>query len=66
LDSRVVLVVDSEGVDRLVDERERLAGRLQRRRLSGGKRLDLLAVLSRDSSGEVPMFEPADGGWVVE
>jgi hypothetical protein len=24
------------------------------------------ATLSRDSSGEVPMFEPADGGWVVE
>jgi hypothetical protein len=26
----------------------------------------LVPVLSRDSSGEVPMFEPADGGWVVE
>jgi hypothetical protein len=30
------------------------------------KRMRLNAVLSRDSSGEVPMFEPADGGWVVE
>jgi hypothetical protein len=28
--------------------------------------LGLDLVLSRDSSGEVPMFEPADGGWVVE
>jgi len=29
-------------------------------------RLDLTILLSRDSSGEVPMFESADGGWVVE
>jgi hypothetical protein len=35
-------------------------------RLDAWERVGLRGILSRDSSGEVPMFEPADGGWVVE
>jgi hypothetical protein len=49
----------------------RIAGQWLPRRLKGRlldavDRCDLLAILSRDSYGEVPMFESADGGWVVE